>query len=128
MNLAHQDVSLAAFVPTKLTHFHLRVVDMPATLAWFENVCSVKPAFQNAKLAYLTFGAVTMVLEPGTTNTETTIAFGTSDCDADFAKLVGRGAVPITPPVSQPWGVRGAYVVGPAGITFELEQRLERAH
>jgi catechol 2,3-dioxygenase-like lactoylglutathione lyase family enzyme len=122
-----EGVEASVLPPLKLTHFHVKVVDIEATLAWFWRMCGVKPAFQNAKLAYLTLGPVTLVLEPGPNDTETTIAFGTTDCDRDFATLVSRGASPIAAPVSQPWGVRGAYLEGPAGITFELEQRLETA-
>jgi predicted enzyme related to lactoylglutathione lyase len=116
-----------AFTPTTLTHFHVRVSDMADALGWFERVCELRPAFQNAKLAYLKFGDVTLVLEPGKESTEATIAFGTSDCDRDYERLVARGAVPVSPPTSQPWGVRGAYLQGPAGITFELEQRINEA-
>jgi catechol 2,3-dioxygenase-like lactoylglutathione lyase family enzyme len=117
----------AVFAPLRLTHFHVKVTDIETALAWFHRMCGVRPAFQNAKLAYLNLGPVTLVLEPGPANTETTIAFGTTDCDRDFARLVGRGAQPIAPPITQPWGVRGAYLAGPAGITFELEQRVEPA-
>jgi predicted enzyme related to lactoylglutathione lyase len=111
-------------MPLRLTHFHVKVDDLPGALGWFERVCSTRPAFANDKLAYLTLGAVTLVLEPAAESTETTIAFASADCDADYAALVERGAEPLTPPESKPWGVRGAYVRGPAGITFELEQRL----
>jgi catechol 2,3-dioxygenase-like lactoylglutathione lyase family enzyme len=117
----------SSLTPLCMTHFHVKVTDMAATLSWFDRMCGVKPAFQNAKLAYLTLGTVTLVFEPGPTDTETTIAFGTADCERDYAVLIGRGARPLLPPTLQPWGVRGAYFEGPAGITFELEQRVEVA-
>jgi catechol 2,3-dioxygenase-like lactoylglutathione lyase family enzyme len=110
----------------KLSHFHVKVLDLSAALSWFEHFCGVRPTFRKADLAYLTLGQVVLVLEPGPANTETTIAFLSEDCDRDFTALTERGVVALSPPTSFPWGIRGAYLRGPAGITFELEQRIER--
>lgn len=108
----------------RLTHFHVKVKDLSSTLSWFARVCDVQPVFQKQDLAYLSFGEVVLVLETGATDTETTLAFASVDCDRDFAALAAEGVPVLSPPESHPWGVRSAYLRGPAGITFELEQRI----
>jgi catechol 2,3-dioxygenase-like lactoylglutathione lyase family enzyme len=112
------------FGALRLTHFHVKVANLPLAIGWFERHCGVRPSFQKTDLAYFTLGAVVLVLEPGEVDTKTTIAFTSDDCDADFAALRDRGVIAISPPASHPWGIRGAYLRGPAGITLELEQRI----
>jgi catechol 2,3-dioxygenase-like lactoylglutathione lyase family enzyme len=118
---------IATDASLKITHFHVKVRDLDAALEWFESKCGARPTFKKEGLAYLTMGAVVLVLESGLSDTPVTIAFGSTDCDRDFAALVARGATPIAEPKSQPWGIRGAYFTGPGAITFELEQSIERA-
>lgn len=53
------------------------------------------------------------------------IGFKVADVDAAFEELVGRGAPPVTPPTTRPWGQRTAYVRDPDGHLIELAQDLD---
>ena len=48
------------------------------------------------------------------------------DCDAAYADLLARGAVPAVEPTDRPWGQRTAYVRDPDGHLVELAQQLTR--
>lgn len=106
----------------KLVHLHIGVTDLPSTLAWFEEKGSFKPVFRNDRLSYFDFGGVTVVFEQGASNVPVTLAFGAPNLEAMYQSFIDRGAVPMTPPTDQPWGVRSAYLRGPAAVTIELEQ------
>lgn len=54
------------------------------------------------------------------------LGFKVDDVDASFTELVKRGATPVTPPVTRPWGQRTAYVRDPDGTLIELAQQLTR--
>jgi lactoylglutathione lyase len=54
------------------------------------------------------------------------IGFKVDNVDAAFTELVKRGATPVTPPITRPWGQRTAYVRDPDGHLIELAQQLER--
>lgn len=106
----------------KLVHLHIGVTDLAETLAWFEEKGEFRPVFSNNRLSYFDFGGITVVFEQGGTNVPVTLAFGTPDLENMYQKFIDRGAVSVTPPTDQPWGVRSAYLKGPAAVTIELEQ------
>lgn len=54
------------------------------------------------------------------------LGFKVANVDAAFTELVKRGATPVTPPVTRPWGQRTAYVRDPDGYLIELAQQLTR--
>ncbi len=54
------------------------------------------------------------------------LGFKVDHVDAVFTELVKRGAAPVTPPVTRPWGQRTAYLSDPDGYLIELVQPLER--
>jgi predicted enzyme related to lactoylglutathione lyase len=78
-------------------------------------------------MAVLQFGPILLVLDEDQEETVTTIGYATTDCDADFRAVVGRGAQVIEKPADRSWGVRVAYLKGPGRITLELEQELSKA-
>lgn len=43
-----------------------------------------------------------------------------ADVDAEFERVVARGAVPILPPEDEPWGQRTCYVADPEGNLVEI--------
>ncbi|MBI4490317.1 MAG: VOC family protein [Deltaproteobacteria bacterium] len=55
------------------------------------------------------------------------IGFKVPDVDSAFSELVKRGASPVTPPTTRPWGQRTAYVRDPDGHLIELAQDLRPA-
>lgn len=52
------------------------------------------------------------------------IGFKVADVDRAFQELVTRGALPVTPPITRPWGQRTAYIRDPDGHLIELAQDL----
>jgi predicted enzyme related to lactoylglutathione lyase len=105
-------------------HFHVFVRDLAGTLAWFSSVWAAEPTHREERMAVLQFGPVLLVLDEYQEETITTIGYATTDCDADFRTVVGRGAEVIEEPADRSWGVRVAYLKGPSRITLELEQEL----
>jgi catechol 2,3-dioxygenase-like lactoylglutathione lyase family enzyme len=105
-----------------LNHIHLSVRDLSVALAWLEQVWQLKPEFQNERMAVVGFGSFMLILDAGESDSIATIGFETDNCDRDFRAVVDRGAVALDPPSDKPWGVRAAYIQGPARLKFEIEQ------
>lgn len=108
-------------------HFHVFVRDLAGALAWFSRVWAAEPTYREEGMAVLRFGPILLVLDEEQEETVTTIGYATADCDADFRRVVGRGAQVIEEPADRSWGVRVAYLKGPGRITLELEQELSKA-
>ena len=108
-------------------HFHIFVRDLPGALDWFARVWAAEPTYREEQMAVLPFGPILLILDKGEEETVTTIGYATSDCDADFQTVVGRGAPVIEEPADRSWGVRVAYLKGPGRITLEFEQDLAKA-
>src|SRR5262249_12326632 len=106
------------------SHFHIGVRDLAGAVAAFERLLGMKPVFSNERMATFRFGELGLLVDKADDDTRITIAFDSTDCQADFDGVVARGAEPLEPPTTQPWGVRAAYLKGPGGITFEIEQVL----
>lgn len=108
-------------------HVHVEVSDLEGTIAFFAKVLSMAPVYKNQTMATFSFGGTSIIVDKGTENTKMTIAFNSSDCDGDFARLVGAGAIAINEPTTQPWGpIRSAYLRGPGNLTIELEQSMSK--
>lgn len=105
-------------------HFHVFVRDLAGALSWFARVWAAEPTYRGEDMAILPFGPILLILDEDEEETVTTIGYATADCDADFRKVVGRGAQAIEEPADRSWGVRVAYLQGPGRITLELEQEL----
>lgn len=43
-----------------------------------------------------------------------------ADVDREYARVVAAGAVPVVPPVDEPWGQRTSYVADPDGNLIEI--------
>ena len=109
----------------RLNHIHLGVRDLGGALDWLDRVWQVKAEFQNERMATFAFGDFILILDSAERDSVATIGFESDDCDRDFRAVVGRGAVAIEPPSDRPWGVRSAYIQGPGGLKFEIEQPLK---
>jgi catechol 2,3-dioxygenase-like lactoylglutathione lyase family enzyme len=106
-------------------HIHLGVKDLPAALAWFERVFQWKPVFRNERMAVLPVKPTGVILDKSENDAVATLGFQSNDVDADYARLLGRGAVSLEAPDNKPYGVRGAYIKGPGLLTIELEGPLK---
>ena len=109
----------------QLNHIHVGVRDLSGALAWLEKVWQLKPEFQNKQMATIIFGPFTLILDAAETDAVATIGFESDDCDRDFQAVVDRGADALEAPANKPWGVRAAYIKGPGGLKFEIEQPLK---
>ncbi len=108
----------------KPSHFHVEVRDLTAAVDAFERLWEITPVFENASMATLRFGSIGLLLDQSEHDSKVTLAFESDDCHADFERAVERGAQVLQAPEEKPWGVRAAYLRGPGGITFEIEQVL----
>ena len=104
-----------------LNHIHLGVRDLGVALDWLDRVWQLKPQFQSDRMATLSFGAFTLILDAAEADSIATIGFESDDCDRDFRAVLDRGAAALDPPSNKPWGVRAAYVQGPGRLKFEIE-------
>jgi predicted enzyme related to lactoylglutathione lyase len=108
----------------KGNHFHISVRDLETTLSWFERVWQLIPAHKGKTFAVLPFGSIQLVIDASNQDSLATLGFASENCDRDCQSVVERGATVIEQPADRSWGVRVAYVKGPAGLTLEIEQQL----
>ncbi len=108
----------------KLNHIHLAVLDLPSALAWLGQVWNARAGYHNDRMASVPLNGLTLILDAADHDAPATLGFSSDDCDGDFRRVVARGAVVLEEPSDRPWGVRAAYLKGPGGLTFEIEQAL----
>lgn len=111
----------------KGNHVHIRVRDLETTLSWFERVWQLEPTHKGKTFAVLPFGSIQLVLDVSNQDSLATLGFDSDNCDRDCQSVVGRGATVLEQPADRSWGVRVAYIKGPAGLTLEIEQPLGKA-
>ena len=110
----------------ELAHVHIAVSNLPSAVTWFATVLLWKPTYQDERIVVLPVTPKSVILDKADRDAEATLAFASTDVDADFARLVARGAQPLQPPADQPFGVRTAYIKGPASLKIELEGPLKK--
>jgi uncharacterized glyoxalase superfamily protein PhnB len=108
----------------KLNHIHIAVRDLKGSIEWLRAVWLVEPTFASDRIAEIPLGDVAILLDASERDSVVTLGFSSTNCDADFRTAVARGAVVIAAPSDKPWGARAAYLKGPGGLTFEIEQLL----
>lgn len=109
----------------KINHVHMSVRNLPASIGWMSNVWEVQPSFENDRMAVFLLGSFTLILDSSDHDSVATVGFESETCDADYERLIARGAQSIEKPADKPWGVRAAYVKGPGALKFEIEQPLK---
>jgi predicted enzyme related to lactoylglutathione lyase len=110
----------------EIGHMHLGVKDIPSALAWFDRVFQWKPTFQDERMAVLPVKPIGIILDRADHDAVATLGFQSTNVDADYLRLIGRGAVSLEAPNDKPYGVRGAYIKGPGSLTIELEGPLRK--
>jgi catechol 2,3-dioxygenase-like lactoylglutathione lyase family enzyme len=105
-------------------HLHIAVRDLPGALAWLATTWDIRPTFENGGMAALSLFGTSLILDAADEDGVATIGFASDDCDQDHRLASERGAETLEAPSDRAWGVRAAYLRGPGGITFEIEQAL----
>ncbi|MCI0402276.1 MAG: VOC family protein [Acidobacteria bacterium] len=106
----------------RLNHIHFRVRDLSAAIGWLEQVWDVQPTFRNERMAVIPFDSITLILDSADQESIATVGFASENCDKDYHRVIAKGAVSEEAPSDRPWGARTAYVRGPGGLRFEIEQ------
>jgi len=108
----------------RLNHIHFAVRDLPAAIAWLEQVWDARPTFRNERMAEIPFGSITLILDSADQDSIATVGFESENCDGDYGRVIGKGAIAEEAPSDEPWGARTAYIKGPGRLRFEIEQPL----
>jgi catechol 2,3-dioxygenase-like lactoylglutathione lyase family enzyme len=108
----------------KLNHIHFAVRDLPAAIGWLEQMWDVRPTFRNERMAEIPFGSIVLILDSADQESIATVGFESENCDRDYGRVIGKGAIAEEAPSDKPWGARTAYIKGPGGLRFEIEQPL----
>jgi catechol 2,3-dioxygenase-like lactoylglutathione lyase family enzyme len=113
--------------PSTMDRVRLGVKDLPAAVAWLDKVLGWKPAYLNQKRALVASGGVKLQLDAADADSAATIALTSEDADADYRRLLDRGAVSIEAPSDRPSGFREAYLRGPGALTLEIDGPLSQS-
>ena len=99
----------------------LGVKDLPAAVAWLDKSLGWKPYYRNEKRALLAARGAKLELDAADADSAATLALASDDADADYLRLLQKGAASIEAPSDRPSGFREAYVRGPGGLTLEID-------
>lgn len=108
-----------------LNHIHLYVRDLPDALRWMEQVWDSRPTFRDERMAVLSLGNLTLILDLAPLDSEATIGFESDDCLRDYNRILKKGATGLEPPTPRPWGAISAHIQGPGKLKFEIEQSMQ---
>jgi predicted enzyme related to lactoylglutathione lyase len=99
--------------------------DIAAAKAWYTQVLGIAPYFDEPFYVGFNVGGYELGLNPDTSETPTglggtTAYWGVADCRAEFARLVGLGAVVHQEPRDVGGGILVASVLDPHGNVFGI--------
>lgn len=105
----------------ELSRVEFGVRDLPAATAWFEKDLDWTPESVSAAKAVFVSGGARVALTAGDADSAATVVLVSADADADFARLVKRGAAPLAAPEDWPSGFREAVVRGPGALRVRFD-------
>ena len=120
-------VSAAEASVPPIERLRLGVRDLPAALAWLDKVLGWKPTFRTDSRALLAATGAKFELDAAKDDSTATLALASDDVDADYQRLLERGAVSLEAPSDRPTGFREAYVRGPGALTLEIDGPLSQS-
>jgi catechol 2,3-dioxygenase-like lactoylglutathione lyase family enzyme len=123
---ARPGLALTAPAPA-LERLRLGVRDFPAALAWMDKVLGWKPSFHGERRALFASHGVKLELDAADADSAATLVLAGEDADADYRRLIERGAVSIEAPSDRPSGLREAYLRGPGALTLEIDGPLSQS-
>ncbi|MFI5345560.1 MAG: FKBP-type peptidyl-prolyl cis-trans isomerase [Elusimicrobiota bacterium] len=126
LTCALTEPALAAPTPT-LGRVRLNVRDLPAALSWLDKVMDWKPSFRGERRALLTSGTAKLELDAADADSAATLTLVSEDADADYLRMLARGAVSIDAPSDRPSGFREASVRGPGALIVAIEGPLSQS-
>ena len=118
--------SLGASTPM-IERIRLSVRDLPAALSWMDKVLGWKPTYRDERHALVAAGGVKLELDAADADSAATLALASEDADADYRRMIERGAVSIETPSDRPSGFREAYLRGFGALTLEIDGPLSQS-
>lgn len=107
-----------------VTHIHANVADLESATAWFATYLGLQPIQQWNDCHVFTLGPIKLALDRAPNDSVVTIALANIDCDAEYRRLIARGAQSIQAPQTFKTGSRTAIVQGPGALNIEIDQVL----
>lgn len=104
-----------------LDRVRVPVRDLPAAADWFEKVLGWTPSYRDARRAVFAAPGFKVELGAAAEDGRAALVLSGADADADYARLVGRGAAALEAPRDRPSGVRAADVRGPGALVISIE-------
>jgi FKBP-type peptidyl-prolyl cis-trans isomerase FkpA len=115
------DLGLAKAAPLAMDRLRLGVRDLPAAVEWLDKVLAWKPSYRDERRAVFSSGTVHIELAAADADAPAALVLASQDADADYGRLLARGAVSVSAPSDRPSGFREASVRGPGALVVELE-------
>lgn len=110
-----------AAAEARLERLRLGVKDAPAAADWLEKVLGWKASYRDARRALFDAGAARLELDAADADAPATLVLSGDDADADYRRLLGRGAVSLEEPRDRDSGRREAYLRGPGALTVQID-------
>lgn len=128
----------------KFTAVGLFATDMEKMVAFYRDVMGLKTDWAGDANAELDGHGIRIILfgrenfekmtakaygYPAGLNGTMELAFDVADfaqVDAEYARVVHAGAIPVFPPTNEPWGQRTSYVADPDGNLIEIGSFVKR--
>ena len=122
----------------KMTAAGLFVTDMEKMVSFYRDVMGMKTEWEGSPNAELYSGDMCLIMfgrkdfekmtckefrYPEKMDGTMELAFDLpayEDVDREYKRVVEAGAVPVLPPVTEPWGQRTSYVADPDGNLIEI--------
>ncbi len=112
---------------TTVERVRFDVRDLPAALSWLDKVLGWKPSYRGERRALIGIAGAKFEFDAADSDSSATIALVSEDADADYRRMLDRGAVSIEAPRDRPSGFREASVRGPGGLTVEIDGPLAQS-
>ncbi len=104
-----------------LKSVRLSVADLPGAVEWFRRTLDWTPSFRTGSRAAFSGPDAGVELDSATADSPARLVLSSPDADADYKRLLDRGAQGLAAPEDRPSGFREAAVRGPGALIVELD-------
>lgn len=113
--------------PQSLARVRVNVRNLPDAVAWFQHNLDWRPTFRNEFSAVFLSSGTRLQLDSAVSDSTVTLVLASEETDADYRRLLSRGARSILEPTDRPSGFREATLQGPGDVTIEIDGPLAHA-